>query len=76
LREISGLFVGDVTRGDALADSRFAPGYYRVPFQGTQLAAAPNNYRCCAFFGDFYSQTGVYGLKCWCKIRVLNRNQA
>jgi hypothetical protein len=27
-------------------------------------------------FGDFYSQTGVYGLKSWCKIRELNHNQA
>ncbi|HTR40845.1 MAG TPA: hypothetical protein VMH87_04455, partial [Pseudomonadales bacterium] len=39
---VSGLFAFDVTRGGALTDSRFAPGYYRVPFQGVQLAAAPD----------------------------------
>src|SRR5579862_3303048 len=33
---VSGLFPGDITRGDALADLRFAPGYHRVPCQGAQ----------------------------------------
>ncbi|HEX3625469.1 MAG TPA: type II secretion system major pseudopilin GspG [Verrucomicrobiae bacterium] len=36
----SGLFSGAVTQGVALADSRFALGYYRPPFQGFQFAAS------------------------------------